>query len=180
MKEREKYIIDQSPELSVGERFGWTRRFSGAFPALQSRNYRLYFAGQFISLVGTWLQIVAQGWLVWQLTNSALALGVISAIGALPILLFTLFGGVIVDRFSKKKILVLTQIASMALALVLGLLTLLHIINVWQIALLAFLLGMVNAVDAPARQAFVVEMLDKEIDNDLKIVDKKIREYWEL
>ena len=163
MKEREKYIIDQSPELSVGERFGWTRRFSGAFPALQSRNYRLYFAGQFISLVGTWLQIVAQGWLVWQLTNSALALGVISAIGALPILLFTLFGGVIVDRFSKKKILVLTQIASMALALVLGLLTLLHIINVWQIALLAFLLGMVNAVDAPARQAFVVEMLDKEI-----------------
>ena len=162
MKERENYIIDQSPELSVGERLGWARKFSGAFPALQSRNYRFYFAGQFISLVGMWLQIVAQGWLIWELTNSALALGIISAIGSLPVLLFSLVGGVIVDRFPKKRILMLTQISSMILALTLGILTLAHLISIWQIAILAFLLGVVNAVDAPARQSFVIEMINKK------------------
>ncbi|MFH1894610.1 MAG: MFS transporter [Patescibacteria group bacterium] len=160
--EKQNYIVSESPEINVGERLGWVRKFSGAVPALQSRNYRIYFIGQFISLVGSWLQIVAQGWLVWQLTKSALALGIITAIGALPVLFFSLFGGVIVDRFPKRKILVLTQVSSMALALTLGLLTLSNWINVWQIAIVAFLLGIVNAVDAPARQAFVIEMVNKK------------------
>lgn len=162
MGKKENHIISGSPELSVGERIDWAKKLSGAFPALQSRNYRFYFVGQFISLIGTWLQIVAQGWLIWDLTHSAMALGIISAIGSLPVLLFTLFGGVIVDRFPKKRILMLTQISSMTLALALGLLTLLHLISIWQIAVLAFLLGVVNAVDAPARQAFVVEMVNKD------------------
>ena len=118
MPEKENYIVDESPEISVGERLGWAKKIAGAFPALESKNYRYYFAGQLISQVGTWLQIVAQSWLVWQLTNSALLLGIISAIGSLPVLLFSLFGGVIVDRFAKKKILILTQTSAMLLAFV--------------------------------------------------------------
>jgi MFS family permease len=162
LQEKQNYIVSESPEINVGERLGWVKKFSAAAPALESKNYRIYFFGQFISLVGTWLQIMAQGWLVWQLTKSALALGVISAIGAVPVLLFSLFGGVIVDRFPKKRILILTQVSAMVLAFTLGVLTLFHWINVWQIGILAFLVGIVNAVDGPARQAFVIEMINKE------------------
>ena len=140
----------------------WLKKVAATFPALQSRNYKLYFTGQLISLIGTWLQIVAQGWLVLKLTNSAFMIGLIAALSTLPSLVFTLFGGVIVDRFAKRKILLITQSCSMALALALGVLTILHLITVWQIGLLAFLLGLVSAVDAPARQAFVPELVNKE------------------
>lgn len=132
------------------------------FPAIKNSNYRLYFTGQMISITGTWLQIVAQGWLVLKLTNSAFMIGLVAAVAALPTLLFSLFGGVIVDRFPKRKILIFTQSSAMILALILGFLTLAGIINIWEIIVLAFLLGMVMAIDAPARQAFVVEMVGKE------------------
>src|SRR5215204_5435463 len=121
-KQEEQYLVNQSPEVAVGENTIWARRFR-SFPALQSRNYRIYFFGQFISLIGTWLQIVAQGWLVLQLTSSPFLIGLVAALATAPSLLFSLFGGVVVDRFSKKKILYFTQGANMVLALLLGVLT---------------------------------------------------------
>ena len=133
-----------------------------AFPAFQSRNYKLYFTGQLISLIGTWLQIVSMGWLVLKMTNSAFYIGLISALGSLPSLLFTLFGGVLVDRFCKKKILFITQGAAMILAFILGILTVFGLINITEIGILAFMLGMVAAIDIPARQAFVSELVNNE------------------
>jgi MFS family permease len=156
-----QYIIDESPEVTLGES-PYLNKFFSIFPALSSRNYLLYSFGQLISLIGTWLQIVAQGWLVFQLTNSAFWLGVVSALAFLPALLFSLFGGVIVDRFPKKHLLIFTQVSSMILAFILGILTLTHLITVWEIGLLAFLLGMVGALDSPARQSFTTEMVGKE------------------
>ncbi len=132
------------------------------FPALGVRNYQYYFTGQLISQVGTWLQIVSEGWLVLQLTNSAFLIGVVAACATLPSLLFSLFGGVIVDRFDRKKLIIVTQFLSMIFALALAGLTYTHLITVWQIALFAFLLGVVNSVDMPARQAFVHEMVGKD------------------
>lgn len=137
-------------------------KFFKAFPALKSRNYQLYFIGQTLSLIGTWLQIVAQGWLVLQLTGSPYWLGVITAIGSLPILIFSLLGGVIVDRFRTKHIIIFTQTCLMILAFALGLLTLFHRANLFNIALNAFLAGVITAIDMPARQAFVVEMVGRE------------------
>jgi MFS family permease len=158
----ETYIINESPEISIGEKVGWFSKLRSTFPALENRNYKLYFYGQLVSMIGTWLQIVAQSWLVLQLTNSAFLIGLVMALSTLPTLFFTLFGGVIVDRFSKKKILLFTQSIAMVLAFVLGLLTVLGWINVWEICVISFLLGVVNAIDAPARQSFVSEMVSKE------------------
>lgn len=131
------------------------------FPAFKNRNYRLYFIGQLVSLIGTWLQIVAESWLVLTLTNSAFLIGLVAACATLPTLFLSLFGGVIVDRFSKKKILLVTQTASMVLAFIYGMLTVFHLINIWEIAGLAFLLGIVTSLDSPARQAFTVELVDR-------------------
>jgi MFS family permease len=161
LKQEEQYLVNQSLELSVGEHTVWVRRFK-SFPALQSRNYRIYFFGQFISLIGTWLQIVAQGWLVLQLTSSPFLIGLVAALGTAPSLLFSLFGGVVVDRFSKKKILYFTQSSNMILALLLGVLTNTGWATVPVIGLVAFLMGTVNALDAPARQALVPELVGKE------------------
>lgn len=158
----EDYIVSESEEINYSLQNKWLQRFFKAFPALTSKNYKLYFSGQFISLIGTWLQVVAQGWLVFQITNSSFWVGMVSALGSLPILIFTLFGGVIVDSFNKKIILFITQGLSMILALILGFMTLSHTINLFSISVLAFLLGLINAVDHPARQAFVVEMVGKE------------------
>jgi len=132
------------------------------FPALKSRNYQYYFIGQLISQIGTWLQIVAQGWLVLTITKSPLLLGVVAAAGTLPSLLFSLFGGVIVDRFDKRKLIIVTNVLSMILAFILGILAITNKADVWMIILLSFLLGVVAAVDMPARQAFVSEMVTKE------------------
>ena len=160
-RQEEQYLVSQSPEVAVGENTIWARRFR-SFPALQSRNYRTYFFGQFISLIGTWLQIVAQGWLVLQLTSSPFLIGLVAALATAPSLIFGLFGGVVVDRFSKKKILYFTQAANMVLALVLGVLTQMGLASVPVIGTIAFLMGTVNAVDAPARQAMVSELVNKE------------------
>ncbi len=138
------------------------KSFLNAFPAFKYKNYRLYFSGQLISLIGTWLQIVALGWLVLKMTNSAFWVGTVSALSTLPVLLFALFGGVIVDRFNKKKILYITQIIPMMLAFVLGFLTLFQKVNLVGVSVLAFLFGTVSALDNPARQAFVVEMVRRE------------------
>lgn len=156
----EQYLINESPEVDVGESKGWAKRLQ-AFPALLSRNYRIYFFGQFFSLIGTWLQAVAQGWLVLQLTSSAFQIGLVAALATVPSLLFSLFGGVVVDRFSKKKILYFTQSASMVLALTLGFLTKAGQASVPVIGTVAFLMGTVNAVDAPARQSLVPELVQK-------------------
>lgn len=162
LSEEEKHIYDESPEISIGENPVWTKKIMSVFPAFKSRNYRLYFIGTLVSLVGNWLQIVAQGWLVFELTKSAFLIGVVAALATMPMLLFSLFGGVIVDRFDKQKILMFTQISSMILAFILGILTVLGIIEVWEIALLAFLLGTINAIDMPARQSFVIEMVGRK------------------
>lgn len=158
-KKEEEYLVSESPEVAVGENTVWARFTS--FPALQSRNYRVYFFGQFFSLIGTWLQIVAQGWLVLQLTSSAFLIGLVAALGTAPSLLFSLFGGVVVDRFSKKRIMYFTQSANMVLALLMGVLTNLGLATVPVIGTIAFLMGTVNALDAPARQALVPELVGR-------------------
>ena len=134
------------------------------FAALQVRNFRLYFMGQLISVSGTWMQTVAQGWLILKITNnSPIALGAAVALPWLPMLLFGSYGGLIVDRSNKRHILYATQIASGLLALVLGVLVTTHNDSVGAIFLLALLLGVVNLFDNPARQSFVQEMVGREL-----------------
>lgn len=129
------------------------------FAALRERNYRLYFTGQMISNTGTWMQRIAQDWLVLQLTGSPLAVGITTAMQFLPVLLFGLLGGLLIDRFPKRSILVVTQAVMGLLADVLAVLTLSGIVTVWHVYLIAFALGMVTVVDNPTRQVFVNEMV---------------------
>jgi len=133
-----------------------------AFSAFSHRNYRIFFGGQVISLIGTWLQSTAEGWLVYELSDSTVALGAIRLAHMLPFALFALWGGIVADRVSKRKILLFTQSASMLLALLLALLVYLGVIEVWHVALIAVGLGFANAFDVPARQAFVVELVGKK------------------
>ena len=133
-----------------------------AVSALRHRNFRLFWTGQLISLVGTWMQTVAQGWLIWTLTNDPVALGIAAACQFTPVLLFSLVGGVLADALPKRQTLLVTQTASLLLALVLGILVFTHLVQVWHVYLLAVGLGLVNAVDMPVRQSFVVEMVGRE------------------
>jgi MFS family permease len=137
---------------------GWREAFS----AFSHRNYRIFFGGQVISLIGTWLQTTAEGWLVYQLSGSSVALGMIRFANMLPFALLALWGGIVADRHAKRQILLFTQGASMALALVLAALVWFKVIQVWHVAAIGFLLGAVNAFDVPARQSFVVELVGKE------------------
>lgn len=162
MNTTEEYIVNESAELSVGENPKWVNKILSAFPAFASKNYRLFFGGQLISLVGTWLQVVAEGWLVTVITNSAFWIGMVAAAASLPVLLFSLFGGVIVDRYNKKKILYFTQGASLLLAFIYGVLIITGLINIYEVLVLAFLLGCVTALDLPARQSFVAEMVSRD------------------
>jgi MFS family permease len=130
--------------------------------ALRHRNFRLFFWGQLISLIGTWMQSLAQSWLVYTLTHSAFQLGVVNTFQFLPVLLFSLFAGLVVDRLPKRGLIIATQISFMALAAVLGVLTVAGVVQVWQVYVIAALYGVVNAFDVPARQAFMVEMVGKE------------------
>ncbi len=132
------------------------------FRALGHRNYRLFFCGQIISLIGTWMQSIAQAWLVYRLTKSSLLLGLVGFSGQIPVFLFAPLGGLFADRHSRQRIVIATQTASMLLALILAALTLLEHVQVWEIMLLAALLGVVNAFDIPARQAFIIEMVVPE------------------
>jgi len=126
------------------------------------RNYRLYFAGQLISTTGTWMQSIAQAWLVLQITGSGVALGVTVALQFTPVLLVGAWGGLVADRVDKRRLLVGTQAAAGVLALVLAAVTVLGVVQLWMIFVLALGLGAVNAVDNPARRAFVVEMVGIE------------------
>lgn len=136
-------------------------RIPKTFSALQHRNFRLYVGGQLISGIGTWMQIIAQGWLVYQLSKSELALGVVGFASALPALIITPWGGVVVDRVPKRTLMVLTQSGAMILAFVLSWLTFIDVVQVWHVVVLATGLGVINAFDGPARQAFVVEMVGR-------------------
>lgn len=130
--------------------------------ALRHRNYRIFFAGQLVSLTGTWMQSVAQGWLVLRLTDSPALLGLVAAAASAPVLLLSLGAGALVDRVEKRRLLLTTQVTAMALAVILAGLTIFGLVQVWHIFVLAFLLGAVNAFDAPARQSFTVEMVGRE------------------
>jgi MFS family permease len=131
------------------------------FSAFGFRDYRIFWFGQLISLSGTWMQSVAQGWLVYSLTESPFYLGMVAAAGSLPILLFTLIGGITADRFKKRNVLLLTQALSIIPALSLGALTGAGMVEVWHVAVLAAFLGAVNAFDIPARQSFIVDLVGK-------------------
>ena len=132
------------------------------FPSLRSRNFRLFFVGQFVSLVGTWMQVVAQGWLVLELTNSPFLVGVVSALESLPILLFTLWGGVLADRVRRRRALILLQSLMLADALALAILTLGGHITVQWVMALALVHGTSAAFEVPIRQAFIIEMVGRE------------------
>jgi len=133
-----------------------------AFGALRHRNFRLFFVGQLVSLVGTWMQQVAQAWLVLTLTNSAFYVGLVGALGSLPVLLLALHAGTVADRMSKLKLIIITQTAAMILAFILAGLVYAKAVTVWHIIVLAALLGVVSAFDVPGRQSFFVEMVGKE------------------
>ena len=138
--------------------------FKQIFRALRHRNYRLFFAGQSISLVGTWMQQVALSWLVYRLTNSAALLGIVGFAGQIPSFLFSPFFGAIADRHDRRSILVITQALSLIQASVLAVLILSGKIQVWHIIVLGFFLGVVNALDIPTRNAFTVEMIENRGD----------------
>jgi MFS family permease len=134
--------------------------WSETFSAMRHRNFRLYFWGQLVSVVGVWMQSTAQQWLVYRITGSQASLGMVTFINFLPVLLFSLFMGVVTDQFPRRKLLIFTQIWFMLLAIILAMLTWVGLVQYWHILLLSFLLGFGNALDMPARQAFVVEMVD--------------------
>jgi MFS family permease len=138
------------------------RKFDLYFPSFRYRNFRLFFSGQLISVIGTWMQNIGQGWLVLQITNSPLKLGILSAVQFLPALFLSLYAGAIVDKMSKRKIIIFTQISFTILALILGLLVQLKIVQYWQVLIIAFITGLVNTIDMPARQAFYTDLVDKE------------------
>ena len=146
-----------SPDVSA--RFPGT---STRFRAMQHRNFQLFIAGQLISLIGTWMQNMAQLWLVYQLTHSAALLGVFGFASQVPMLFLSSLGGYVGDRFDRHRGVIVTQTISMLLAFVLAVLTQTHLIGQWQLIVIAFLVGIVNAFDVPIRQAFFVQMVGKE------------------
>ena len=135
---------------------------SEVFAALRHRNFQLYFAGQLVSNAGTWMQVIAQGWLVYQISHSDLALGLVGFASAIPSLLATPWGGVVVDRVPKRTLLILTQTGAMLLAFILAALAFTGLVQQWHIIMLAAALGLVNSFDSPGRQAFVVEMVGRD------------------
>ena len=148
-------VAEPPPVEPEGER--WKRTFT----ALENPNYRLWFYGQMVSLFGTWMQTTAQGFLVFELTHSATYLGIVGFAAGVPTWLLTLYGGVVADRVSRRGLMVVTQTGMMVLAFLLAALTFLQLVQPWHIVLLALFLGIANAFDAPARQAFVSELVPR-------------------
>ena len=146
------------PRRIVTGGISWRKTFA----AFRHRNYRLFFSGQLVSVIGTWMQQVAIGWLVYQLSNSAFTLGAVRFLSAIPITLLTLVGGAMADRVEKRRIVIITESTAMVLAFVLATLVHLGIIRIWQIALIGLLEGITDAFDIPARQAFVIDMVGKD------------------
>jgi MFS family permease len=132
--------------------------------ALDHRNYRLFFSGQSVSLIGTWMTRIATSWLVYRLTNSAWLLGVVGFVGQLPSFLLAPVAGVLVDRWNRRRLLLATQVLAMAQSLAMAVLTLTGVVRIWHVIALSAFQGVINAFDMPARQAFVIEMVDKPDD----------------
>ena len=150
-------LKSQRPEAKSGG-----RSLPLTLRALKHRNFQLFFGGQLISLTGTWMQNVAQAWLVYRLTGSSLLLGSVAFAGQIPVFLTSPLGGIAADRYNRQRVVISTQTASMILAFVFAALTLTHHITVTEIFVLAIMRGVVNAFDIPGRQAFIVEMVGKE------------------
>src|SRR5438132_5307778 len=138
------------------------KRRTSTMAAMQSSAFRLYFAGQLISVSGTWMQAIAQQVVIYNLTQSDLALGLVTLAQGLPALLLTPFAGVIVERFPRRQILVATQSVMMVLAFIQAALQFANVLQVWHIVVLSFCLGLANALDAPARQSFVVDLVGRK------------------
>jgi MFS family permease len=132
--------------------------------ALRNRNFRLYFVGQSISLVGTWMQRIAMGWLIYRLTNSEFLLGVVGFVSQVPSLILGPFAGVVTDRLNRHRLVIATQIVAMLQALVLAVLVITDTVTVWEVIVLGTILGIINAFDMPARQTFMIEMVDNKKD----------------
>jgi MFS family permease len=137
-------------------------RIPNTFRALKHRNFQLFFSGQFVSLTGTWMQSVAQSWLVYRLTGSVVLLGLIGFASQIPVFLLAPIGGVVADRYNRRKILIITQTFAMINAMVLAILTLTGNIQIWHLFVIAAFFGIANAFDIPTRQAFAVDMVGKE------------------
>jgi MFS family permease len=150
-------MVTQPPSIVAGG-ISWRKTFS----AFRHRNYRLFFEGQLVSVIGTWMQQVALSWLVYDISKSAFTLGWVRFLSAIPVTLFTLVGGAMADRFEKRRIVILTESTAMVLAFALAALVYFGVIKIWQIALVGFLDGMTDAFDIPARQSFVIEMVGKD------------------
>ncbi|HEU0168299.1 MAG TPA: MFS transporter [Chloroflexota bacterium] len=138
------------------------RRLNPTFASFSSYNFRLYWSGGLVSQIGTWMQMIAQPWLVLEITHSPVALGAVTALQSLPVLFLALFAGVYVDRFPKRELLMVTQTLMLLQAIALGVLTITGVVQLWHIYVLALFLGLVSALDNPARQAFVVELVGRE------------------
>lgn len=139
-----------------------TNRWPKAIRSLGYRNYRLYWSGQIISQVGTWMQIVAQGWVVYNLTDSPLMLGLVNFASLLPVVPISLLAGVLSDRFSRKKLIIISEAVLMLQALIMALLIWFDLIQVWHVIILSLILGTASALEQPARLAFVVDVVGKE------------------
>ena len=137
-------------------------KFNNPFIALKHNNFRYYWIGMCVSLIGTWMQNIAQPWLAYTLTNSPFLLSLIGIVQFTPMLIFALFAGVFVDKFSKKKILLFTQSASLVITLILAILVWTGKIEYWHILIMSTFLGIVNTVDMPARQSMVIELVGRE------------------
>ncbi len=146
------------PEFLMASNWGLAVR------ALKSRNYRLFFGGQSISLIGTWMTRIATSWLVYRLTDSALLLGISGFAGQIPAFFFAPIAGVLIDRWDRRRTLLVTQVLAMVQSFVLAALALSGHINIWWIVSLALFQGLINAFDMPARQAFVIQMIDDRRD----------------
>ena len=139
-------------------------RFSQTLRALGSRNFRLFFAGQTVSLIGTWIQSIAMSWLVYRLTGSAFMLGIVGFMSQFPVLVITPFAGVAADRWNRHHMVIVTQAGQMLQAMALAALTLTGTVRVWQILALSAFVGIVNGFDIPGRQSFLVEMVESKDD----------------
>ena len=149
-------------EILPGATVEKRRRIPGMLRALRHRNFQLFFSGQLISLIGTWMDNIAEAWLVYRLTGSSLLLGTVAFAGQIPVFLLAPIGGMAADRWNRRRIVIATQTLSMIQAGILAALTLSHRVTVWEVVALAASMGAVNAFDIPARQAFLVEMVGRE------------------
>src|SRR3984957_5720693 len=136
-----------------------TSRIPQMLRALRHRNFQLFFSGQLISLIGTWMDTIAEAWLVYRLTGSSLLLGTVAFAGQIPVFLLAPIGGMVADRWNRRHIVIATQVSSMILAFILAFLTITKRITVAEVITLAALMGVVNAFDIPARQAFLVGLV---------------------